>query len=61
MKIILGIATLLGGFAAIWFFWDKIKTRFRSLFSGQLTILEDNFEKFEGWVTYRDGNIFHSD
>lgn len=24
MAIILGIATILGGIAAIWFFWDKI-------------------------------------
>jgi hypothetical protein len=61
MKIILGIATLLGGFAAIWFFWDKIKTRLRRLFNGQPTILDDNFEKFEGWLTYCDGNVFHSD
>jgi len=30
MKILLVIATLLGGIAAIWYFWDKLKELFKS-------------------------------
>ena len=61
MKIILGVATILGGIAAIWFFWDKIKSRLRRLFNKQLTILDDRFEKFDGWLKYRDGIVLHTD
>jgi len=61
MKIIFGIATLLGGLAALYFFWDKIKTQLGRLFNRQRTILDDNFEKFNDWSPYRDGNVFHSD
>ena len=31
MKIFLAICTILGGFAAIWFFWDKLKSHGRVL------------------------------
>jgi len=29
MQIVLGIATLVGGVAALWFFWDKVAAWFR--------------------------------
>jgi len=28
MAVALALATLLGGVAAVWFFWDKIRARF---------------------------------
>ena len=55
------IATLLSGVAAIWYFWDKIKAGLNFIFHPNSPILSDNFEKFEGWQIYRDGNVLHSD
>lgn len=61
MEIIVLIATLLSGVAAVWYFWDKIMAVLQTLFHANLTILNDNFEKFEGWKPYRDGNVLYSD
>ena len=61
MELILLIATLLSGVAAVWYFWDKIKAVWHTLFHSNSAILLDNFEKLEGWLTYRDGNVLHSD
>ncbi|WP_022665459.1 hypothetical protein [Desulfospira joergensenii] len=61
MELIIIIATLTSGLAAVWYFWDKIKEIANNLFHSKGNILSDNFEMFEGWLTYRDGNVLHSD
>lgn len=41
MEILLGVATIIGGAAAVWFFWDKIRSVF-----GPLRVKEENIAAF---------------
>lgn len=53
MEVVITIATLLGGLSALWFFWDKVKSKILAIFSNMadpeniLAISDDEFLMLE--------------